>query len=740
MLERIFIVLAFAAILPGLASAQGRQVAMGDWPEIRGPERDGKSPETDLPESWALNGENFLWRAPFGGRSAPIVMGDRVYVQNPAGRGSELQERVMALDAASGEVIWEHRFNIFQSDVPSHRVGWAAPGADPETGNVYALGGGAMVVALDSNGQELWTRSLGEEWAAFTTHGGRAASPIIDGDLLIVSAAISSWGDNWNRAHRFVALDKRTGDIVYVSAPGGRPYDTAYAPPTIATMNGQRLLIQGLGNGGVHAIRPQTGEVVWSFPASQRAINTGVVVKDDMVFMSHGDENLSGNQLGMIGAIAGTGTGEFSETIWGHQGYELGYSSPVLDGDRLYQIDTSSTLHAFNADTGEHLWELRLGNAQRADLVMADGKLYVGTNGGTFFIIRPGPGSAEVLSQVTLPVSVDSCCGSEGTAEQIVAGAAVSRGRVFFVSSDAVYAIGPEQARELPGLAVDEPALPGQGPATHMQVVPTEMVLDPGETVQLRARLFDSAGRFLREADADWSLAGLEGEVSPDGMLAVSDEPMLQAGLVQASAEGLTGVARARVPHPLPYEDDFESYEDGDLPPGWINAQAGRFTVSTLEGNTVFEKPPDNTIFGRARMFFGPADWSDYTFQADVRAPMVRRQQADVGITVQTYSLVLYGTTRRLKIEPWEPETERTVTIPYTWEPDTWYRMKLRVENLDNGEVLARGKAWPVGEPEPEEWMVERVDPIGSRSGSPGLFLNAAQGAYLDNFILTPNE
>jgi hypothetical protein len=45
-----------------------------------------------------------------------------------------------------------------------------------------------------------------------------------------------------------------------------------------------------------------------------------------------------------------------------------------------------------------------------------------------------------------------------------------------------------------------------------------------------------------------------------------------------------------------------------------------------------------------------------------------------------------------------------------------------------------------VGEPEPEEWMVERVDPIGSRSGSPGLFLNAAQGAYLDNFILTPNE
>jgi hypothetical protein len=66
--------------------------------------------------------------------------------------------------------------------------------------------------------------------------------------------------------------------------------------------------------------------------------------------------------------------------------------------------------------------------------------------------------------------------------------------------------------------------------------------------------------------------------------------------------------------------------------------------------------------------------------------------------------------------------------------------MKLRVENLDNGQVRAQGKAWLVGEPEPEEWMVERSDPIGTRSGAPGLFLDAEQGAYMDNFILTPNE
>ena len=715
------------------------RVALGDWPEIRGPHRDGSSLETGLPETWELNGRNFLWRAPYGGRSTPIVMGDRLYVQNPAEQGSTLQERVMALDVDTGEIVWEYRFNIFQSDVPPHRVGWASPAADPETGNIYAMSGNAMVVALSPDGQLLWKRSFAEEWAAFTTHGGRTASPLIDGDLVIVSAAISSWGSNWNRAHRLVGLDKRTGEIVYASAPGSRPFDTAYAPPTIATIDGQRLLIQGLGNGGVHAIKPQTGEVVWSFPAARRAVNTGVVVRDDVVFMSHGDENLEGTELGMIAAIAGGRTGEITETIWNVKGRELGYSSPLIDGDRLYQIDTGSTLLAFDTETGEELWELPLGNAQRAAPVLADGKIYVGTNGGAFYIVRPGESGAEVLSRVELPVSTDSCCSSEGTPEQIVAGAAVSRGRVFFVTSDAVYAIGSAQASSLEGWAVDEPISQGEGTPTHLQVVPTEMVLDPGDTVRLRARLFDSQGRFLRETDAQWSLDGLEGSLGDDGTFTVSNEPRFQAGVIRAVAGGLMGESRARVAHPLPYEEGFDSYMDGDLPPGWVNAQAGRFTISTLDGNRVFEKPPDNTIFGRARMFLGPPDWSDYTFQADVRAPTRRRQMADVGITAQTYSLVLYGTTQKLKLEPWEPEIERSVTIPFSWEPDTWYRMKVRVENLPDGQVRIQGKAWQVGEAEPSEWLIDKVDPIGNREGAPGLFLDAEYGAYLDNFVLTAN-
>src|SRR6195256_5498908 len=300
--------LAAALVLTGgvLTSAQApRRVALGDWPEARGPNRDGVSTETGLPEKWALNGQNFLWRAPYGGRAAPIVVGNHVCVQNPAGSGPTLQERVMCLDADTGKVVWEYKFNIFQSDIPAHRVGGASPAADPETGNIYALSGGAEAIALSKDGKLLWSRSLGEEWAAFTTHGGRTMSPLVDGDLVIVSATISSWGTQANRAQRFVALDKRTGDIVWVATPGGRPYDTAYPLPIIATINGTRMYITGNGDGGFQAIKPQTGERVWNYTLSKRAINTGAVVKGTTVIVSHGDENLDTGDLGMIGAIDG---------------------------------------------------------------------------------------------------------------------------------------------------------------------------------------------------------------------------------------------------------------------------------------------------------------------------------------------------------------------------------------------------------------------------------------------------
>jgi outer membrane protein assembly factor BamB len=686
-----------------------------------------------------LNGENFLWRVPGGGRSTPVVMGDRVYVQNPVGRGPALQERVMALEAATGKVIWEYKVNIFQSDVPAHRIAWASPAVDSETGNIYILTGGAEAIALSPDGKRLWSRSFGEEYAAFTTHGGRTMSPVVDGDLVIVSAAVSNWGSAAARGHRLIALDKRTGDVIYVSNPGGRPYDTAYAPPTIANINGLRLLIAPLGDGGVHAIKVQTGEKVWSYIATKRAINTGVAVSGNTVFVSHGDENTEGVELGLLAAVDGSQTGDIKTVKWADKGTEFSYSSPIVDGQRLYQLDNGSTLKTYDTQSGKLLWDLALGSAQKASPVLADGKIYVGTDGGSFFIIRPQADRGEILNRVDLPNSTNSCCGSEGTPEQVLGNAAVSRGRIFFMSSDAIYAIGSKQATSPTGFATEEVAATGSGAPAFLQVSPTELSLEPGQTVKLHARSYDASGRVLKEEKATWSLEGLEGTVT-DGAVTIANKPNQQAGLIKATVGSLTGEARARVAHPLPWTENFDNYADGAIPPGWANTVPGRLVVATLDGQKVLQKEPLNTIFQRGRTFIGPTNWSDYTFQADVRAPQRRRQMADIGVTAQRYSLVLYGTTQQLKIEPWEPETVRTVTVPFAWKPDTWYRLKLRVENLPNGQVRARGKAWAVTDAEPADWMIDKTDPIGNREGAPGLFINAPFGAYLDNFSLSKNQ
>src|SRR5262249_45257394 len=152
--------------------------------------------------------------------------------------------------------------------------------------------------------------------------------------------------------------------------------------PTIATINGLRLLIAGTGDGAVHAMKPQTGEKVWSFVAAKRAINTGVVVKGTSVIVSHGDENLDTSELGMIAAIDGSQTGDIKATRWAMKGDQFGFSSPVTDGKIVYQVENGSRLKAYDIEQGTELWRKALGTVQKAPLVLADGKLYVGTESG----------------------------------------------------------------------------------------------------------------------------------------------------------------------------------------------------------------------------------------------------------------------------------------------------------------------------------------------------------------------
>jgi outer membrane protein assembly factor BamB len=707
-----------------------------DWAEWRGPARDGISNEKNLPVKWSPTGENLAWRAPYGGRSAPIVMGDRVYLQNTAGKGETLQERVMCFNADTGKLLWEHRFNVYLSDVPPHRVGWASPVGDPSTGNIYVFGVGGNLIGLNRDGKVLWERSLGEDFGLLTTHGGRTVSPIIDGDLVIVSGVTFQWGQHGRGAHRFMAFDKKTGETVYVSAPGGRPYDTTYAPPIIVNVNGTRLLIQGASDGVVHAIKPQTGEPVWKIEISKRGLNTGVVVHNNLAILTHSEENLESNEMGMMLAVDANSKGDIKkdQIKWSVYGWQGGFSSPVLDGDRLYQIDNGANIAAFDVNTGKQLWLKNLGTIQKASPVFADGKLYVGTENGKFFILKPSATGCDILDEDQL--------GTEAQPEAIVGSAAVSNGRIFFASDSGLYAIGKKSNSS--SSHTNENAAVGSSvssqPATWVQVVPTELILKPGDKVDFRVRLFDAQGNFIREEPAaTWSLDQLKGTIE-NGHFTAASEAVAQAGLVKATVGGVSGTASVRVFPPLPWSETFDSYAANALPATWVNTTL-KFAVRDQSGNKVLAKLTEgSSLLSRARAYMGPSDWSNYTVEADVNATTKRRQQGDAGVIAQRYVLTLYGNSQMLHLEPWQPEIVRTKSMPFAWKPDTWYRLKLEVQNLPDGKTRARGKAWPANEPEPGAWMIERIDPIPNRQGAPGVFGNGLAELYFDNIKVYANK
>ncbi|HEX7316249.1 MAG TPA: PQQ-binding-like beta-propeller repeat protein [Pyrinomonadaceae bacterium] len=706
-----------------------------DWAEWRGPARDGVSPEKGLPSKWSPTGDGLAWKAPYGGRSTPVVMANRVYLFNPYEKGERLQERLMCLDADTGKVLWEKHFNVYLSDVPPHRVGWASPVGDPATGNVYAFGGGGHLVGLSGrDGKLLWERALGEDFGLLTTHGGRTVSPLVDGDLVIVSGVTFSWGTQHRGLHRWMAFDKRTGETVWTSAPGARPYDTTYAAPIIANVGGTRLLIQGASDGWVHAVKPQTGEPVWKIEVSKRGLNTGVVVRGTDAIITHSEENLDSNEMGMMAALDASLKGELkmAQLKWKVYGWQGGFSSPVLDGDRLYQVDNGANLGAFDVTTGKQLWLQNLGTIQKASPVLADGKLYVGTENGKFFIIEPSATGAKVLDEDQL--------GTEQQPESIIASVAVADGRVFLLTDSNLYCIGKKGRTATAGQPVDVSVAQLDHAVTHVQVVPAEVLLKPGERARFRVRLFDERGNFVREEKAaTWSLDKLNGKTDA-GQFTAATDAVVQTGEVRATVGGVTGAARVRVIPPLPWAENFDAMELNTFPQHWTNTGM-KFITRDVNGKRVLVKTTEgSSLLSRARAYMGPTDLHDYTVEADILATTRRRQVGDAGVLAQRYSLTLFGNAQKVELTPWQPEVTRAVDVPFAWKIDTWYRVKLRVDNLPNGQVRARGKVWPADAPEPEAWLIERTDPIGNRQGSPGIFGSALAEIYFDNLKVYANK
>jgi outer membrane protein assembly factor BamB len=712
-------------------------VGADSWPEWRGPSRDGRSTETNLPSAWSPKGENLAWRIPIGARSAPVAFRDRVYVLTvTAGSVDTTQERLVAIDAESGKVVWERRFSIYLSDVPQHRSAWASPAVDPETGNIYVFTVGAQLFALSPEGKILWDRSMPEDYGAVTTHGGRTTSPIIYNDKIILNTLMLAWGDLNRPGNRYMAFDKRTGETIWISSPQARHYDTNYSTPIVAEIDGVPTMIVGGTDGSFHALKVNTGEPIWRIDVSKRAILNSALYRDGVAYITHGEENIGTTQMGMIAAIDARGIGDLKDAAykWKTYGFLPTFASPVMDNERLYTVDNGAIVGAFDLKTGAQLWTRSLGTLQKGSPVLADNKLYVGTENGKFYILRPSATGVEVLDEDLL--------GTPESPEPIVASPIVADGRIYVTSMEAMYAIGKRVPGQKTAAATSKPtAAAAAGPVTHVQVFPYDVLLAPNTKQNFRLRLYDAKGNLVREEKpgaATWAAEQLNGTVGTDGVFVAGKEN--SAGFIKATIGGVTGQARVRVVSNLPWTFDFEGPK-ADTPPAWWTGAPGKVFQRPVEGvGNVLVRPRDETVGRRAKVLMGSADLKGYTIESDVRATESRRQRGDVGVINQRYALVLFGNGQKLELHPWQAADEMTVQKPFKWDANKWYRMKLRVDNRPDGTALVRGKVWPTGEPEPEAWTIEKTDTIPHLEGSPGLYGDGISELYFDNVTVYPSK
>lgn len=724
--RKLLIVLAVLVVAPVLAANQ--------WPESRGPLRNGTSSERNLPSKWSTAGENLAWTLPVGGRSAPVVHGNRLYLQTVTdGDTSTTQERLIAVDVTAGKIVWERPLSQYLSDVPQNRAAWASPAVDPQTGNIFMFTISAELVAFNPAGNVLWKRSLPEEYGAITTHGGRTTSPIVDGNKVILNTLLQGWGDLGTPGNRYFAFDKTTGHTIWVSAPQPRHYDTNYSSPIIATVDGVRQMIVGGTDGAFHGLQVETGKPVWRLEVSKRAILGSAVIRNSTLFITHGEENMDTTQMGMVAAIDLAGkTGEIPLTAlaWKFHGFLPTFSSPVLDGDRLYVVDNGAIVAAFDTATGKELWTRTLGTLQKGSPTLADGKLYIGTENGKFYILQPSATGVEVLDEDVLGVA--------GEPEVIFASPVVAGGRVYLTSMEKLYAIGPKA----PTTSAAAPAAPAQAASTaapaQLQVFPHELMLDPGQAQAFTVKLFDANGAFIREAkgtEVQWAVDQLAGSVDATGRYTAPKEG--SAGYVKATVGSVTGQARVRVIPALPWSMDFEGLKA--TPPWWISGR--KASPRELDGNTFLVRPRDDTVGRRTKFLMGKPDWSDYTVEVDVRGVEMRRQRGDVGIINQRYILMMFGNNQKIELQPWQAANEMTVSVDkFDWPVNTWYRMKLRVQNRPDGTTLVQGKVWPAADAEPAAWTIEKVDRIPHRAGAPGLYGDGISDVHFDNFKVYRNQ
>jgi len=729
-------------ILPvdALAAEGDQPAGPRDWANWRGPTMDGQAHQTALPEDWSPKGENLHWRKEeLATRSSPIAMHGRMYaICRAFPETTEEGEKTVCFDAKTGEVIWESIHNVFLSDTPAERVGWSSPVGDPETDQVYKLGVGCLFQCLDGKtGKIVWERSLLEEYGMLSTYGGRTNFPVIFENLVIVSGVHTGWAETALPAHRFMAFDKRSGEVVWTFSTVPRPEDTTYSTPVFAVLGGQEAMVFGAADGAVYAIQPRTGKVIWKYQASSRGISTTALVDEKgIVYCGHSEQNSSDRTiLGALFAFDGNTIGDISEDklLWKIPAFGAGRSAPIKVDDRLYAVDNAGLMLILDAATGKEIGKQKLGRIMFASLLYGDGKIYAAESTGRIYILRPTEKGVETISQNRL---------SDGS--EIFGSPIAYDGRIYIPTNVALYCIGGTDTASQPTpLPAAKQPTPGENPKTvaHIQVTPAEWLAWQGSQTDINVLGFNAQGQPLGEVSGA-TIEVVGGGKVENGKFFTAPADAPAAVYVTAKQGDLTSVARFRVVPPLPWSFDFE---DGKLPVTWTGAAYRHQPKELPEGGFGLVKISTIPKGTRSQSWIGPYDMSDYTIQADFfatdrKGPATSDSLPNMGLICQRYTLDLQGP-QRLQIRSWTPRLELRFakTIDFAWEPKTWYTMKFQSENVAEGVVL-RGKVWQRDQPEPKQWMIEATDKTPNKHGSPGISGNSTDAEfYIDNVKVSKN-
>jgi len=384
--------LPFALILQ--VAIANRPARADDWPGWGGPKRDLVWRETGIVEKLPSGLLPRVWSTPIAeGYSGPAVANGRVYITD---RQKEKQnERVLCLDAETGQVIWIHEYRT-----PHYSISYpAGPRSTPEIhdGRVYTIGAmGQMFCFDEKTGAILWSKDFVKDFNTTMPMWGLAASPLIDGDQVIMLVG----GEN----ALVVSLDKATGRERWRALDDP---DVGYSPPVIFTIHGRRQLIIWHPR-SITGLDPQSGTVLWDVPYSVKAqlcIATPRNVGDRIFVTSF----YNGPRMVQIGD-----DGKSAKLLWrGHSDSEIltdGLHSiiptPVFDGKYIYGVCSYGQLRCLDASSGKRLWETLAATGKgrwwNAFLIPHEDKYFIHNEQGDLIIARLSPQGYEELSRAKL--------------------------------------------------------------------------------------------------------------------------------------------------------------------------------------------------------------------------------------------------------------------------------------------------------------------------------------------------